>query len=576
MATVEVIKGNRLVNRQGLAVKMERIRVAAYIRVSTNEEDQLNSYRSQKRYYSDLIGSNADWILADIYADEAITGTKTDKRDNFQRLINDCLNGKIDMVITKAIARFARNTLDTLKYVRMLKERNIAVLFEEEHINTLTMDGELLLTVLSSVAQQEVENTSAHVKKGLKMKMQRGELCGYQGSLGYTYDRKTKTISINAQEAEIVKYIFMRYTAGIGCNVIAKELGELGYRSPKGNSHWCSSTICGIIKNEKYKGDVLQGKTFTVDPISKRRIDNFGEEDQFYISDHHEAIISEEDFALAQQVLARRNSWRKTNEKEPRRELYSRRYPFSSMLICGFCGKYLTRRAWNGGTTFAKTIWICSSSVKKGKASCLGGHCKGIPETMLKDAFVETYNLLAQNNQGVIDMFMDRVRSFLNDNNQKSRLLLAKQTITRLQQKRKKLLDMHLDGDIDRRVYETKERALAAEEEKQNKTLLELEEIEKTRANLETRLATFRKALDSEHLLTEFDPLVFETVVDRVIVGKYNDDGTTNPYSLRFVFKTGQTRETWMVGMRGRGRRKKEQTEDAPHVETVCLATKGS
>ena len=212
------------------------------------------------------------------------------------------MNGDIDMVITKSISRFARNTLDTLKYVRMLKERNIAVYFEDEKINTLTMDGELLLVVLSSVAQQEVENISANVKKGLKMKMKRGELVGFQGCLGYDYHPEDKTITVNQEEAEIVRYIFNRYVEGAGGSVIGQELENLGYKTKYGSSTWAPSTVIGIIKNEKYKGDILLGKTFTVDPISKRRLENMGEEDKFYMKDHHEPIISEEVFEKAQEI----------------------------------------------------------------------------------------------------------------------------------------------------------------------------------------------------------------------------------------------------------------------------------
>ena len=184
----------------------------------------------------------------------------------------------------------------------MLKEKGIAVFFEDENINTLTMDGELILVVLSSVAQQEVENISSNVKKGLKMKMQRGELVGFQGCLGYDYHKDTKSISVNEKEAEIVRYIFNRYIEGAGCTVIANELENLGYKTKYGSSRWVQSTVIGIIKNEKYKGDLLLGKTFTVDPISKRRLENFGEEDKFYIRDHHEAIISEEIFEEAQKI----------------------------------------------------------------------------------------------------------------------------------------------------------------------------------------------------------------------------------------------------------------------------------
>ena len=204
MSGVEIINARNTLSPRARTNFAKRLRVAAYCRVSTDSEDQLNSYKSQVAYYTELIKGNSDWTLAGIYADEAITGTQVTKREDFQRLINDCMNGDIDMIVTKSISRFARNTLDTLKYVRMLKEKGIAVFFEEENINTLTMDGELLLVILSSVAQQEVENISANVKKGLKMKMQRGELAGFQGCLGYDYHPEDKTITVNEEEAETV------------------------------------------------------------------------------------------------------------------------------------------------------------------------------------------------------------------------------------------------------------------------------------------------------------------------------------------------------------------------------------
>lgn len=180
MPDIKVIKANAIPGKKNHG-KNRRLRVAAYCRVSTDGEEQISSYNSQLSYYREYISKNPDWVMAGIYADKAITGTKADKRPDFMRMINDCLNDEIDMVVTKSISRFARNTVDTLHYVRMLKEKGIAIFFEEEHINTLSMDGKLMLTVLSSVAQQEVHNTSEHVKKGIKMKMERGELVGFQG-----------------------------------------------------------------------------------------------------------------------------------------------------------------------------------------------------------------------------------------------------------------------------------------------------------------------------------------------------------------------------------------------------------
>ena len=295
MSEVKVIKASKD-GRTSRGRTVELLRVAAYCRVSTDTEDQMNSYNSQLQYYTDLISKNPKWEMVDIYADAAITGTKADKRDGFQSMIADCLHGKVDQIITKSISRFARNTVDTLKYVRLLKEHNVAVIFEDEGINTMTMDGELLLTVLSSVAQQEVENISANVKKGLKMKMQRGEMVGFNGCLGYDYDPETKTISVNENERHIVEYIFDRYVQGAGCLMIAKELRRAGEKKKDGTTDWKDSQIRGIIRNVKYMGDLVMGKTFTVDPITKRRLKNLGEEDMYYIENNHEPIISRELF----------------------------------------------------------------------------------------------------------------------------------------------------------------------------------------------------------------------------------------------------------------------------------------
>ncbi|WP_199897179.1 recombinase family protein [Paenilisteria weihenstephanensis] len=362
---IEFIKADRKLIDRSKSEEHKLQRTAAYCRVSTNSEDQLNSYRSQVTYYTDLINQNLEWVMAGVYADEAMTGTQASKRESFQKLINDCMNGDIDVVITKSISRFARNTLDTLRYVRMLKEKGVAVYFEDEKINTLTMDGELLLVVLSSVAQQEVENISSNVKKGLKMKMKRGELVGFQGCLGYDYNNKDKTLSINEEEAEIVRYIFNRYIQGVGTHIIATELTSMGYKTKRGNSKWPDSTVLGILKNEKYKGDVLLGKTFTLDPISKRRMRNFGEEDKYYIHDHHEPIVSDDVFEKVQEILLKRGSSRDTVEKNGRRKKYTREYAFSSLLECGFCGGNASRRSWHAGKDHRQIVWQCSVATKK-------------------------------------------------------------------------------------------------------------------------------------------------------------------------------------------------------------------
>jgi len=536
MHEVEVIKANRKISDRAAGKTSDILRIAPYARVSTDTEEQLSSYKSQVMYYTDLVQKRSDWILVDIYADEAITGTQVTKRESFQRMINDCLDGKIDMVITKSISRFARNTLDTLKYVRMLKERNIAVFFEDENINTLTMDGELLLVILSSVAQQEVENISANVKKGLKMKMKRGELVGFVSCLGYDYDPADKSISINKTEAKTVCYIFERYIEGAGAYVIAKELMSLGYKTKYGNSQWHDTTVLGIIKNEKYKGDVLQGKTFTVDPISKRRLDNYGEEDQYYIKSHHEPIVSEEVFEKAQTILRRRSSRRKGVEKG-RREKYSRKYSFSSKLECAFCGSNLSRRNWHSGTDHEKVIWQCVTATKKGKKHCPAS--KAIPEKLLEDAFVESYGLLCDNNADVLDELVKRMESVLRSNDFKNRLVKAENEINVIEQRRDKLVDMHLDGIIDKAAYEKKYEELELILSSMSNERDHLRKSTQEEIGFEKRIAHFRKVLEQNKVLTTFDRCVFESIVEKVIIGELDESGNINPYKLTFVYKTG-------------------------------------
>lgn len=330
MREVQVLQATKTaLNSRGrnnnYAVQIDRIRVAAYCRVSTDGDEQLGSFESQKLYYEEKIRKNKEWAMAGIFADEAITGTKIDKREGFQEMIRKCLNGEIDMILTKSISRFSRNTPDTIKYVRMLRDKNIAIMFEKENINTLDMNGEMLLTILSSLAQEEVESLSRNVKMGLQMKMKRGELVGFNGCFGYDYHQDTKTITVNETEAETVRLIYDMYLQGNGCGTIAKRLVELGIKNKRGTVEGHDHGVMGMIKNEKYKGDVLLGKTFTVDPISKRRLANMGEENQYYIRDHHEAIVSREIWDKAEEIRLKRAK-PKLMQTTGNRERYTRQF----------------------------------------------------------------------------------------------------------------------------------------------------------------------------------------------------------------------------------------------------------
>lgn len=532
---IEVIKANNNYDDSSAVKRKERLRVAAYCRVSTSDEEQAKSYDSMVKYYTDLIKKNPDWSFAGVYADKASTGTKAETREDFQRLIADCLAGKIDMVIAKSLSRFARNTLDTLKYVRMLRERQIAIYFEVEKINTIK-DGEFLLTILSSVAQQEVENTSAYVKKGLKMKMQRGEMVGFQGCLGYDYDKETKTLSINEDGAEAVRYIFDRYTAGAGCSMIARELNKKGIMTIRGNP-WTSSSVLGIINNEKYTGDILLGKTFTVDPISKRRLDNLGEEDRFFIKDHHTPIVSHEVFEKAQEIRKRRG-FGKTRGVEPgKREKFSRQYAFSCMLECGFCGKNLSRRRWHSSSIYKKTIWQCVASTKGGKRFC--PDAKGVPEQVIEEAFIESYRLLSSDNQDVMREFLKRIEDTLGDKTVQNNYDKACRDRKEFALKRKKLLDKYIDGSIEKDIYELTDKDYL---KKISETAAQIEYYEnllQDNRNLKRRIEEFKRALSKNQVLEEFDRSVFESMIEKVIVGGVDDEGKKDPYKITFIYKNG-------------------------------------
>ena len=527
-----------LEDRRMRGKEIVRKRVAAYCRVSTDGEEQLNSFSSQVKYYTELIEKDPDWMMAGIYADEAITGTQVSKREGFRKMIKACLDGEVDMVITKSISRFARNTLDTLKYVRILKEKDIAVYFEDEKINTLSMDGELLLVVLSSVAQQEVENISNNVKKGLAMKMSRGELVGFAGAMGYDYDPETKQINVNREQAKIVQYIFNRYVSGVGTTAIAHELMDMGVPSPSGAKRWHQTTVAGIIRNEKYCGDLLQGKTFTVDPIAKRRLDNLGESDKYLLKDHHEAIVTREVFEKAQEIMKKRGECRKNArlKNNEYRSLYTNKYAFSCKCRCGFCGATLTRKTWHGGK-YKKTIWFCVRAVKEGKKGC--PNCKAIPEEALKSAFVESYKLMTQDHKEVMEEFLERVEATLSDDNVLKKIEKEKEKLKAMSTKLNNLLDMHLEGKIDFETFGQKRELIQKQIEEKKAELAVLEDMGNKRMDLEKRVAFMKKKLTGADSIKEFDRQVFESIVDYVVVGGYNEEGNADPSMITFVYRTG-------------------------------------
>lgn len=522
----------------GRAVRVERIRVAAYCRVSTDGDEQLGSFESQKLYYEQKIADNPEWVNAGIFADEAITGTKTDKRNGFQEMIARCQNGEIDMILTKSISRFARNTVDTLNYVRMLKDKNIAIFFEKENINTLDMNGELLLTIMSSLAQQEVESLSQNVKIGLQMKMKRGEMVGFNGCFGYDYDPETKTISVNEDEAQTVRMIYDMYLQGYGTTTIAKRLIELGIKNKKGEVSWHTHGVMGIIKNEKYKGDILLGKTFTTDPISKRRLANFGEENQYYIRDHHEPIVSREVWDEAERIRKKRAK-NKVVETTGNRERYTRQYAFSSMCECAYCGHKLTRRTRHSSSIYEKSVWQCMNATKNGIANC--PNCKAIDEAILEGAFLEAFKLLAGNFDDVLDVVLSYVEESANNDDNIRRKQQIDKDISALESKKSRMTDMLIDGTITKEVYDEKLVEFTRKLHTLSYKRKILADSISTRNDISKRMSELRETLEKEDILDEFDRTVFESIIEKVYVGGYEEDGTPDPYKLTFILKGNQT-----------------------------------
>ena len=324
--------------------------------------------------------------------------------------------------------------------------------------------------------------------------------------------------------------------AGAGSTMIARELNEQGIMTIKGNP-WVSSSIMGIINNEKYKGDILLGKTFTVDPISKRRLENLGEEDRYYIHNHHEPIISEEMFARAQEIRSRRNGNRKHGAIPGKREKFSRQYAFSCLLECGFCGGNLSRRRWHSNSKYKKTIWQCVKATKEGKRFCPDS--KGIPEQVIEEAFVESYRMLCRDNKDVIEEFLKRTEKALEENSTEDQLNKLQKKIDNLSYKRKKLLDNYLSGIVEKDIYEETDVNLKTDLSNTKAKLVYFQQQADEEGSLQRRIADFKKALSQNEVLEEFDRGIFESIIEKVIVGGYDEYGEKDPYKITFIYKTG-------------------------------------
>ena len=365
-------------------------KVAAYARVSTDLEEQQTSYEAQVRYYTEYIKKNPEWEFVKVYTDEGISATSTKHREGFNSMIEDALAGKIDLIVTKSVSRFARNTVDSLSTIRLLKEHNVECWFEKENIFTFDGKGELLISIMSSLAQEESRSISENVTWGQRRRFAEGKVSmPYSSFLGYKRGENGEPVVV-PEEAEIVRYIYRSFLEGQTSSKIAKALTTKGIPSPAGKEKWYSTTVESILTNEKYMGAALLQKTFTADFLTKRKQKNNGEVPQYYVNESHEAIIPPDEFEDVQNEIARR--------KEIGRS-YSGNALFSAKIVCNECGHYFGAKVWHSTSKYRRVIWQCNGKFKY-ETHCSTPH---FYEDEIKERFITAFNQFFQNKKLVLE-----------------------------------------------------------------------------------------------------------------------------------------------------------------------------
>ena len=499
-------KGNSAAKKE-----VQRLRVAACCRVSTDNEEQASSYEAQIQHYEEFIKTNPEWEFVGVYADEGISATSTKNREQFNAMIEDCKAGKIDMIFTKSISRFARNTLDCLKYIRLLKEINIPVFFEKESINTMDAKGEVLITIMASLAQQESESLSKNTKMGIQYRFQQGKvMVNTRNFLGYDKDENGHLI-INPAEAEVVKRIFREYLEGASCMKIARGLERDGIRTARDNPRWHDSTVRKILENEKYMGDALLQKTYTIDFLNKKRGRNNGTLPQYYIEDDHEAIIPKDIFMRVQEEMARRSSERDMNG---RRQGFSANHAFSHIVTCECCGEHFRRLHWNNRGK--KTIvWRCKTRLED-KTRC---SARTVSEDTLQEAFVEAINEMLGNSDEYLKKLKSNLKTAISLANPQSVEALA----DRMRQLQQELIDLTESGTN----YDDLSEEILRLRELQEQTNMD----EAAKNERKKRIRELANFIDSQpRAITEFDEALAKKLLEGVRVGETY---------LEFQFKSG-------------------------------------
>ena len=493
-------------------------KVAAYARVSTDQEEQLTSYEAQVDYYTGYIQSREDWEFVSVYTDEGISGTNTKHREGFKSMVEDALAGKIDLIITKSVSRFARNTVDSLTTIRKLKDNGVECYFEKENIWTFDGKGELLITIMSSLAQEESRSMSENVTWGHRKRFADGKvMVAYSCLLGYEKGPEGGLV-VNEEQAKIVRRIYRMFLEGITCFSIAKQLTAEGIPTPMGKEKWRANTVESILTNEKYKGDALLQKKYTVDFLTKRMEKNTGQVPQYYVENDHEAIVSREVFEAAQQEMARR---RRGNKR------YSGVGIFSSKIVCAECGGYYGAKVWHSNDKYRRVVYRCNRKYDNG-SKC---STPALSEDEIKEAFLKAVNILLADKKELIQD-IEELRDMLcdNDGREEERTELRAE-MTVLVEAIEAAVSENARVAQDQKAYQKKYNELARRYEETKSRYDELgEQIADNLARRE-KLTLFIKALKKQDAVTEFDDAVWSTFVESVRVRTKED--------ITFVFRDG-------------------------------------
>lgn len=492
------------------------LRVAAYCRVSTDDEEQKTSYEAQIGYYTEKINQNPEWQMAGIFADEGISGTQAKKRPEFLKMIRLCRQRKIDIILTKSLSRFARNTVDSLGYIRELRALGIAVISEKENINTLTAESEMLITIMSCFAQAESESISKNVSWGVRQSFKNGNVpMQYARLLGYRkgHDGNAEIIP---EEAEVVKEIYRCYLDGMSMNLIADRLNEKGLTTKGGSSPYRKTVVQRILTNEKYTGDALLQKTYVTDCITKKTRKNNGELPMYLVKNHHEPIISRTDFNRVQEEMARRSAKRTIADKLTKtgQGKYSAKYALSELLICGECGEHYRRVTWTA-KGFKEIKWRCVSRIQYGKKKCHSSPT--VDEQAFHRAIVSAINEFCEVKDDVAKALRESIIEAL-DQNQNGSVHAAQQRIDELARNMDELIKLAT-------VPETAENAMSdiakfSEEMKMLREFIEIEKAKQTEVkHSSNELSNVLQRLEKEGFtLTEYDDIVTRQLIEQITV----------------------------------------------------------